>query len=125
LAEPFETVSSARPITLLTERVIQPANSSHLFPFIFGLYGKLEKRMNSEISEMLQRIRLQIATLEEAASVLQRLDDLDALHAVSKPRKGGKKAVKRSALSPEARDRIAAAQRKRWAAVKKATKKRA
>jgi len=45
---------------------------------------------------------------------------------VKAPAKSAKKAAKKKGgLSPEGKARIAAAQRKRWAAVKKAAKKRA
>jgi hypothetical protein len=85
--------------------------------------------MNSQFSGMLKRIRQQIATLEEAATALERLDDASNGEPMSQSTAPAKKRVKKSAkkvtMSAEARERIAAAQRKRWAAAKKGARKTA
>jgi hypothetical protein len=63
----------------------------------------------------------EIARLREVRKVLARNGKIAEPKRGSKTAVAAKKAVKRK-LSPEARERIAAAQRKRWAAARKANK---
>jgi uncharacterized protein (DUF2384 family) len=63
----------------------------------------------------------EIARLREVRKVLARNGKVTKPKGGSKAGVAHKKAVKRK-LSPEARERIAAAQRKRWAAARKANK---
>lgn len=77
-----------------------------------------------------------VANLKKALKIAEQLEDLEAelaaiLGGSSKPAKAAKepkapkaKKTKRT-MSPEAREKIAAAQRKRWAKSKKADKKAA
>jgi hypothetical protein len=64
----------------------------------------------------------QIAKLEQAKAVLLSLDTALVRQRLGRPKGSGikKATMKRSRLSAEARANIAAAQKKRWAAVKKA-----
>jgi hypothetical protein len=63
----------------------------------------------------------EIARLREVRSLLARTSRIADSKQVSKVKAAAKKSTKRR-LSPEARARIAEAQRKRWAAVRKAKK---
>ena len=70
------------------------------------------------IDSILNEIDAEIARLQEAKKLLSSADGKFG----KKSTTAAKKRSKRK-LSPEARERIAAAQRKRWAAVKKSAKK--
>lgn len=63
----------------------------------------------------------EIARLREVRGLLARTSRIADSKQVSKAKAAAKKTVKRR-LSPEARARIAEAQRKRWAAARKAKK---
>jgi hypothetical protein len=67
-------------------------------------------------------IDAQIAKLEQAKAVLLSLDPSSVKRKSGRPKGSSVKraTVRRPRLSPEARAKIAAAQKKRWAAVKKA-----
>lgn len=68
-----------------------------------------------DTAELLLKIEAKIEVLQEIANLLRE----------SKPPKPGKgKASTRKPMSPEARAKIGAAQRKRWAAVAAAKKKK-
>ncbi len=73
---------------------------------------------------LISEIDAQIAKLEEAKTVLLGLDSSPTKGKRGRPKGSGtKKAAapkKRRKMSPEGRAKIAAAQRKRWAAAKKA-----
>lgn len=75
--------------------------------------------MGSE--SIIAAIDKEIARLREVKKVLARNGKLTEPKRGSKAGVAAKKKVKRK-LSPEARERIAAAQRKRWAATRKANK---
>jgi hypothetical protein len=81
--------------------------------------------MGNEISDILKRLEQQRELIEQAILLLERFDRVGP-EQIAPPTKRtrGKKARKKSSLSPEARERIASAQRKRWAASKKAVKKK-
>jgi hypothetical protein len=68
-----------------------------------------------------------LARLDNAASKIQQaraeLLRMEAAQAKTRAGESAKKAVKKRVLSPEARKRIAEAQRKRWAKVKRKTMK--
>jgi hypothetical protein len=70
------------------------------------------------IESILKEIDAEIARLQEVKKVLSGAEAQNGFkgHTVAKKRK-------RRKLSAEAREKIAAAQRKRWAAVKKTAKK--
>jgi|HubBroStandDraft_6_1064221.scaffolds.fasta_scaffold20070_5 hypothetical protein len=70
---------------------------------------------------ILAAIDKEIARLRDVRKVLAKNGKLAEPKRVSKAGVAAKKKAKRK-LSPEARERIAAAQRKRWAAVRKANK---
>ena len=79
--------------------------------------------MNKDVVEIIKRLEKQKATIERAIAALQGIDEEEPQQPViTKPGRPKKAAVKRI-LSPEAKERIAAAQRKRWAATKRAAKK--
>jgi hypothetical protein len=63
----------------------------------------------------------EIARLREVRNLLARTSRIADSKQVTKAKAAAKKTTKRR-LSPEARARIAEAQRKRWAAARKATK---
>jgi len=71
---------------------------------------------------LIAEIDAQVAKLEKAKAALLSLGTALVTRKPGRPKgTGTKKATaKRNRLSPEARARIAAAQKKRWAAVKKA-----
>jgi uncharacterized protein (DUF2384 family) len=81
--------------------------------------------MNKDIADVIKRLEKQIAAIEHAISVLQAIDDEEIKQPVIAKRGRPKKAGPKRILSPEAKERIAAAQRKRWAAARKAAKKTA
>jgi hypothetical protein len=62
-----------------------------------------------------------ISAIDEELARLTKVRDLLAGHATTH-KKPGRPAKKKRVLSAEAREKIAAAQRKRWAAQKKAAK---
>ena len=74
------------------------------------------------IDSILAQIDAEIATLTHARSLLANIETVASEVTESKtkkaPAKAKAKAKKRRVLSPEARKRIADAQRKRWAAQK-------
>jgi len=71
------------------------------------------------IDSILAQIDAEIATLVHARSLLSAAGSASTKVAVSKGKKKvGRPRKKRRSLSPEARKRIADAQRKRWAAQK-------
>jgi hypothetical protein len=79
------------------------------------------------IDSILAQIDAEIATLTHARSLLANIETIAAEVTESKTKKAPAKAKakKRRVLSPEARKRIADAQRKRWAAQKAKAKKEA
>jgi hypothetical protein len=76
------------------------------------------------IDSILAQIDAEIARLTQARSLLANLGTVSAAVAAPKATKAPAKAKRRKkrVLSPEARTRIADAQRKRWAAQKAKTK---
>jgi hypothetical protein len=70
--------------------------------------------IDAEIAKLTQ-VRALLATTGKAVAMIEPLAKKAAKAAKAAP---AKKAKKRRVLSPEARERIAAAQRKRWAAKK-------
>ena len=81
--------------------------------------------MNKDIADIIKRLEKQKMALERAISVLQGIDEEEVEQAVVAKRGRPKKIGRKRVLSPEAKERIAAAQRKRWAAAKKSAKKTA
>ena len=79
------------------------------------------------IDSILAEIDAEIARLTEARNLLSRAAASPATRATSGPRKSKSaskgKARKQRVLSPEARKRIADAQKRRWAAQKSKSKK--
>lgn len=71
------------------------------------------------MATVIELIDAEIAKLQQVRSLLSKTTGADGL--VAKAASAPKKRAKRN-LSPEARKRIADAQRKRWAAQKKAAK---
>lgn len=74
------------------------------------------------IDSILKEVDQEIARLQQVRKLLSASDGHFANREVTKHVPAAKKRSRRR-LSPEARERIAAAQRKRWAAVKKSVKK--
>jgi len=68
--------------------------------------------------KLLAQLDAEIAILQEARRILVE----DEYKPAAKNAPGGDKARKKHVMSPEGRKRIAEAQRKRWAAAKKAAK---
>jgi hypothetical protein len=83
-------------------------------------------RMPSTFKDIISQLIKQQKAIERAIAALEDVGE-DTVSPVSTPapvkRGRPQKASKKSTLSSEARERIAAAQRKRWAAQKKAVKK--
>lgn len=90
--------------------------------------------MTSAFKDVITQLEKQKAAIEKAIAALQDVGD-DAVEQREPAKRGrpnkavakkasAKKTTRKGALSPEARERIAAAQRKRWAATKKATAKK-
>jgi primosomal protein N' len=79
--------------------------------------------MPNYFKEIINKLEKQKAAIERALSALREMDDSEWME-VPHSRKP-KKVRRKRTLSAEARQRISAAQRKRWAAVKKGTKKAA
>jgi len=75
------------------------------------------------IDSILAEIDAEIARLTEARALLATMSSIAPAATKGKaPKKAAKKAAKKRVLSPEARKRIADAQRKRWAAQRAKTK---
>ena len=74
------------------------------------------------IDSILTQIDAEIARLTQVRSLLANTGKVAAKVTVRKTKKAPAKASKRRVLSPEARKRIADAQRKRWAAEKAKSK---
>jgi hypothetical protein len=64
-------------------------------------------------TDILRQIDVEIATLKQARSIITGTPTASAKKTAPKPKK-------KSKMSPEGRARIAGAQKKRWAALKKA-----
>jgi len=81
------------------------------------------------IDSILAEIDAEIARLSEARRLLSRAGSSAATRATASPRKSkassAGKARRKRVLSPEARKRIADAQKRRWAAQKSRSKKEA
>jgi hypothetical protein len=75
------------------------------------------------INSILAEIDAEIARLTQARKLLAGATGVSALAKQHKPAAAGKKAKRTHILSPEARKRIADAQRRRWAAQKSKAKK--
>jgi hypothetical protein len=83
--------------------------------------------MANQIRDIINQLEKQKVAIDRALSALRGVEEEGGGSATANesspaPRKRGRPARKRT-LSAEARERIAAAQRKRWAAQKKAAKK--
>jgi hypothetical protein len=79
-----------------------------------------------QTKDILSSIDAEIARLREARAILTGSSDSTPKRGPGRPPNGAEKTAPKAGkrvLSPEARERIAAAQRKRWAAVKKAANK--
>lgn len=77
------------------------------------------------VESILAEIDAEIEKLRQVRSLLSKSGSIDALIAKPKGRKATAKKAAKRVLSPEARARIAAAQKRRWAAAKKSSKKAA
>ena len=81
--------------------------------------------MLGNFKDIIARLEQQKTYIDKAIEVLREFDG-DGVTGQVKPKKSvAKKAVKKRVMSDEARKRIAAAQKKRWAAFKKKSKKAA
>lgn len=80
--------------------------------------------MPSAFREIIRQLEKQKVAIDRAIAALQDVGDdaVESVEAERKTRPGRKR--RRRTLSPEARKRISDAVKKRWAASKKATKKR-
>lgn len=74
------------------------------------------------IDSIIAEIDAEIARLNEARTLLAGMGKLSITGKTAKSKPAAKKAKRSRVLSPEARKRIADAQRRRWAAQKKAKK---
>ena len=80
--------------------------------------------MAKKLKKLIERLEKHMAAIERALPALRAANDGD--FEASPPRRGQPEKVSRKrTLSTEARERIAEAQRKRWAAQKRSTKKSA
>jgi NAD(P)H-dependent flavin oxidoreductase YrpB (nitropropane dioxygenase family) len=82
--------------------------------------------MPNNFKDIISRLEQQKVSIDAALAALREFEGGDTEitpRKVGRPAKAVKKATKKRSLSPEGRKRIADAARKRWAAVKKASKK--
>jgi hypothetical protein len=80
--------------------------------------------MPNGFADIIDQLEKQKVAIDRALAALREVGD-DAVRASTAKRPAKKAARVARTLSPEARERIAEAQRARWAATKKATKKAA
>jgi hypothetical protein len=78
--------------------------------------------MNKDIADIIKRLEKQKTAIDKAILALQGIDEEDVAPVAAVKRGRPKKVGRKRVLSPEAKERIAAAQRKRWAATKRAAK---
>jgi exonuclease VII small subunit len=82
----------------------------------------------SNFKEIINRLEQQKDAIDQAIAALREVDDSEISETErpkTKAAKAVKKATKKRAMSEEGRRRISEASRKRWAAVRKAAKKKA
>jgi hypothetical protein len=88
------------------------------------MYPEWGQVMAKKLKKLIERLEKHMAAIERALPALRLANDSD--FESGSPRRGQPQKVSRKrALSAEARERIAQAQRKRWAAQKRSTKKTA
>ena len=81
--------------------------------------------MLGNFKDIISRLEQQKAAIDKAIETLREFEK-DGVAEQGKPKKpAGKKVAKKRIMSEEARQRIAAAQKKRWAAARKVAKKSA
>ena len=78
--------------------------------------------MTKDIADIIKRLEKQKIAIERAIAALTGIDEEEVTPSVAAKRGRPKKVARKRVLSPEAKERIAAAQRKRWAATKRAAK---
>jgi hypothetical protein len=83
--------------------------------------------MPNQIKDIIRQLEQQKAAIERALSALRDVDDTGNATVSNEPPAPtrGRRGTRKHTLSSEARERIAAAQRARWAKQKRATKKQA
>jgi 6-phosphogluconate dehydrogenase len=85
--------------------------------------------MPNNFKDIISRLEQQKATIDTAIAALTEFGSGDTPEEtprkLGRPAKAATKAVKKRVMSEEGRKRIAAASKKRWAAVRKAAKKTA
>jgi hypothetical protein len=84
--------------------------------------------MFNNFKDIISRLEQQKATIDAAIAALREFEgdtEETAPRKVGRPAKAAKKAAKKRVISAEARKRIGDAARRRWAAVKKTSKKKA
>jgi hypothetical protein len=117
LFEPVKARGSAVANRFYSEN-IQVPNPNRLLLEKANLMAKKLKRLIEELEQRLTRIERTLASsrVADAGREPRAISETDKTAPVKSP-------VRKRSLSTEARERIAAAQRKRWALKRKATKK--